>query len=189
MRKFAVLFLLALAGPARSRNARNLFHRHRRRPVDADRFAVRAIPADGRRLYRFQRPRRRTGLPAAKIAHVKHIDYVLITHHHSDHEGGVPNLLERFPVGRFLDPGPTVETAPDQQRTYKAYRSRHGKDSIARTVKPGDTIPVKGLEVTVVTRRPETYRPSRRARASRIRSAKASRRRKTRSPKTRGRPA
>src|SRR5580658_371512 len=39
---------------------------------------------------------------AAKLAHVKKIDYVLITHHHSDHEGGVPNLLERFQVGMFI---------------------------------------------------------------------------------------
>ena len=53
-------------------------------------------------------------LAAAKNAHVKHIDYVLITHHHSDHEGGVPNLLERFQVGTFLDHGPTVETTPDR---------------------------------------------------------------------------
>src|SRR3984957_15756306 len=64
-------------------------------------------------------------LAAAKNAHVKHIDYVLITHHHADHEGGVPNLLERFQVGTFLDHGPTVEPAPD--RTYKAYETAMAK--------------------------------------------------------------
>src|ERR1043166_5846570 len=45
---------------------------------------------------------------AAKLGHVKRIDYLLITHHHRDHEGGVPNLLERLPVGVFLDHGPSV---------------------------------------------------------------------------------
>src|SRR5271154_6221271 len=46
---------------------------------------------------------------AAKMAHVKHIDYFMLTHHHSDHEGGVPNLVQRLPVSVFLDKGPTVE--------------------------------------------------------------------------------
>jgi competence protein ComEC len=89
-------------------------------------------------------------MAAAKNAHVKHIDYVLITHHHSDHEGGVPNLLERFSVGTFFDPGPTVETAKDQQRTYKAYEEAMAKQH-REVIKPGDTIPVKGLQVKVVT--------------------------------------
>jgi competence protein ComEC len=88
-------------------------------------------------------------LAAAKNAHVKHLDYVLITHHHSDHEGGVPNLLERFQVGQFYDPGPSVETAADQQRTYKAYEAAMAKQQ-RQVIKPGDTIPVKGLNVTVV---------------------------------------
>ena len=51
-------------------------------------------------------------LAAAKNAHVKHLDFVLITHHHSDHEGGVPNLLERFQVGRFTIPGRASRRRP-----------------------------------------------------------------------------
>lgn len=86
---------------------------------------------------------------AAKAAHVKKIDYVLISHHHSDHEGGVPNLLERLQVGMFFDPGPSVETAADQQRTYKAYEAAMAKEH-RQVIKAGDTIPVKGIEVTVV---------------------------------------
>jgi beta-lactamase superfamily II metal-dependent hydrolase len=88
-------------------------------------------------------------LAAAKLAHVKHIDSVLITHHHSDHEGGVPNLLERFTVGTFYDKGPTVETSADQQRTYKAYEEAMAKQNRQR-IKPGDSMPIKGLQVTVV---------------------------------------
>ncbi len=87
-------------------------------------------------------------LAAAKNAHIKHIDYVLITHHHADHEGGVPNLLERFQVGTFLDHGPTVEPTPD--RTYKAYEAAMAKQH-HEVAKPGDTIPIKGLNITVVT--------------------------------------
>src|SRR5437588_6246170 len=54
---------------------------------------------------------------AAKLAHVKRIDYLLITHHHSDHEGGVPNLTQRMPVGVVYDHGPTTETQAAQLKT------------------------------------------------------------------------
>lgn len=86
---------------------------------------------------------------AAKLGHVKRIDYLLITHHHRDHEGGVPNLLERLPVGVFLDHGPSVEPPGDQGKTYEAYEAAAAKGE-HKVVKAGDTIPVKGLEVTVV---------------------------------------
>jgi competence protein ComEC len=84
---------------------------------------------------------------AAKMEHVKRIEVVLITHHHADHEGGVPNLLERFQVGTFYDHGPTVEPSPD--RTYKAYEDAMAKQHRER-VKPGDAIAIKGLDITVV---------------------------------------
>ncbi len=86
---------------------------------------------------------------AAKAAHVKKVDFVLITHHHGDHEGGVPNLLERLQVGMFFDPGPTVETSPAHLRTYKAYEAAMAKQQ-REVIKPGASIPVKGIEVTVV---------------------------------------
>ena len=86
---------------------------------------------------------------AAKAAHVKRIDYVLITHHHQDHEGGVPNLLERFQVGTFFDHGPTVETEAAQLKITKAYEAAMANQH-HELIKPGDTIPVKGLDVTVM---------------------------------------
>jgi competence protein ComEC len=86
---------------------------------------------------------------AAKAAHVKNIDYVLITHHHSDHEGGVPNLLERFKVGMFYEHGPSVDTSKDQERTYKTFLEAM-KSQQHQVIKPGDTIPVKGIDVKVV---------------------------------------
>jgi competence protein ComEC len=36
---------------------------------------------------------------AAKQAGISKIDYVLITHFHNDHVGGVPQLTSRIPVG------------------------------------------------------------------------------------------
>jgi beta-lactamase superfamily II metal-dependent hydrolase len=89
-------------------------------------------------------------LTAAKLAHVKKIDFVLISHHHSDHEGGVPNLLERLQVGMFFDPGPTVDTTFEQVKANKAYEVAMAKEH-RQVIKVGDTIPIKGIEVTVVT--------------------------------------
>ncbi len=88
-------------------------------------------------------------LIAAKDAHVKKLDYVLITHHHADHEGGVPNLLQRFKVGTFYDPGPTVDTTADSLKTNKAYEAAMANEH-REVIKAGDKIEVKGLDVTVV---------------------------------------
>ena len=38
---------------------------------------------------------------AAKMAKIKKIDYVVITHYHSDHVGGVPQLVAKIPVENF----------------------------------------------------------------------------------------
>jgi beta-lactamase superfamily II metal-dependent hydrolase len=46
---------------------------------------------------------------AAKALGVKKIDYVIITHYHGDHVGGVGALLDAMPVGVFIDHGPNRE--------------------------------------------------------------------------------
>jgi len=82
---------------------------------------------------------------AAKAAHVKKIDNLLITHFHQDHVGGVSNLLERLNVSAFYDHGPSVEDGKYPEHWTAAFaKGTH------MVVKPGDTIPVKGLDVTVV---------------------------------------
>ena len=40
------------------------------------------------------------------------IDYLIITHYHMDHVGGVPDLVKRMPVGTFIDHGPNAEHLP-----------------------------------------------------------------------------
>src|SRR5438445_2114598 len=40
---------------------------------------------------------------AAKKSGLSKIDFVLLTHYHRDHVGGVPQLLARIPVGAFID--------------------------------------------------------------------------------------
>jgi competence protein ComEC len=46
---------------------------------------------------------------AAKKLGVSKIDYLVITHYHMDHVGGVVDLAKRIPIGTFIDHGPNVE--------------------------------------------------------------------------------
>jgi competence protein ComEC len=87
---------------------------------------------------------------AAQAAGVKKIDYLIITHYHVDHVGGVPQLAARLPIVNFVDHGPDFEATAVGDAQFKAYveiRDK-GKHILA---KPGDRIPVKGLDVQVLT--------------------------------------
>ncbi len=98
---------------------------------------------------------------AAKAAGVSRVDYLLVTHFHSDHAGGVPNLLERLPVSNILDYGVSVDAGgkyPDEYAGVVA-RIEKGKGT-HRVVLPGDKIPVKGLDVTAVTAAGKTIQHS-----------------------------
>ena len=66
---------------------------------------------DGRDLARIE--------STAKQAGVSRIDYLVITHYHTDHVGNVPALAPRIPIRTFVDHGPTVETG--NTRLYDAY--------------------------------------------------------------------
>ncbi len=87
---------------------------------------------------------------AAKAAKIKQIDYVLITHYHRDHVGGVPQLADRMKIGTFLDHGPNTENARAPQEDYKDYVATFEKAE-HKVVKPGDTVPLKGVTVNVLT--------------------------------------
>lgn len=87
---------------------------------------------------------------AAKLAKIKKIDYVLITHYHTDHVGGVPQLAQKMTVEHFVDHGPNHEDSKATQMLYAEYeKAIAGIDHII--LKPGDKLPIKGMEVTAVS--------------------------------------
>lgn len=87
---------------------------------------------------------------AMKDAGITQIDHVLITHFHTDHVGGVPNLVERVKVGEFLDHGENREDADITRHDHAAYLEVIGTTP-RRIVHPGDTINIPGLSAIVLT--------------------------------------
>ena len=87
---------------------------------------------------------------AAQQAGLKQIDYVLITHHHRDHVGGVPQLADRIRIGTFVDHGPNLEDSAVTREDFAAYEKVAAKAK-RLVVKPGNGIPLKGLTVEVLT--------------------------------------
>jgi len=87
---------------------------------------------------------------AAKTAGVDRIDYVLITHFHRDHVGGVTQLASQIKVGTFIDHGPNMEDADDPREDFAAYE-KVASLSKRLVVKPGDQIPMKDIRVQILT--------------------------------------
>jgi competence protein ComEC len=87
---------------------------------------------------------------AAKLAKIKKIDYVLITHFHEDHVGGVPQLAKKMTIGAYVDHGPNRETSKASETLFAAYQTAiAGADRIL--AKPAETLPIKGMSVTFVS--------------------------------------
>ena len=86
----------------------------------------------------------------AKHTKLKQIDYLLITHYHRDHVGGVPDLAQRIKIANFVDHGPNTEDSKVVKEDYSDYVKALQKGE-HKVVKPGDTVPVKGLTVQVLT--------------------------------------
>jgi beta-lactamase superfamily II metal-dependent hydrolase len=84
----------------------------------------------------------------AQKAGLKKIDYLLTTHYHGDHVGAMEALAKLIPIEKYLDHGESIELErPRGVELYKRYETQvAGKRQI---LKPGDTIPLKGTNITV----------------------------------------
>jgi competence protein ComEC len=89
-------------------------------------------------------------LAAAAEAGIDRIDYLLITHFHSDHVGGVPELASRIPIGTFIDYGAPLGTDRMAGRGFGEYEPVRGSNPHI-TPRPGDRLPLEGIEADVVS--------------------------------------
>jgi beta-lactamase superfamily II metal-dependent hydrolase len=85
----------------------------------------------------------------AKVAGIKQIDYVLITHYHGDHVGGVADLVKKIRVGTFVDHGENQEDSDGPKKNYANYVDaiKHFSRVVLR---PGQGVPLKGITLQVV---------------------------------------
>lgn len=98
---------------------------------------------------------------AAKKLGLSKIDYVITTHYHMDHVGGMTELVAKMPVDTFIDHGPNVEHLPPGQKEdpqlpggapdilYPKYLAViKGHKHIVAT--PGQVIPIGSMTATIV---------------------------------------
>ncbi|HVW85181.1 MAG TPA: MBL fold metallo-hydrolase [Bryobacteraceae bacterium] len=90
---------------------------------------------------------------AVHASGLKRIDFLVISHFDIDHIGDVPQLAARVPIGHIFDHGEiqatraNADAARQRFAPYAAIREKIGHT----TVRAGDTIPVKGIDVRVLS--------------------------------------
>lgn len=89
-------------------------------------------------------------LDLARQLEITKLDYVVITHFHHDHVGGVPDLVKQIKVGTFIDHGMNHEDSDITRHDYAAYEKAIA-GSKHHVAKPGDHIHIKGLNIEVLT--------------------------------------
>jgi competence protein ComEC len=88
-------------------------------------------------------------IAAAHQAGVKQLDYVIVTHYHRDHVGGIPQLADGIKIGTFIDHGPNLEDSVVTRTDYAAYQKViEGHAHVV--VKPGWTLPIKDMQVRIL---------------------------------------
>jgi competence protein ComEC len=85
-------------------------------------------------------------MAAAKAAGITHINYLVITHYHADHVGGVAELARRIKIDAFVDHGPNQEAAEGTRKGYEDYLKVVGQSKHI-VAKPGDRLPLQAMRV------------------------------------------
>ena len=92
-------------------------------------------------------------LEVARLAGVSRIDYLLVTHYHADHAGGVPELAQLLAIEHFIDHGRVSDDAENVVGTLAMYQAYAAVRATGQHLepKPGERLPLAGVDVTVVS--------------------------------------
>jgi beta-lactamase superfamily II metal-dependent hydrolase len=92
-------------------------------------------------------------LAAAHAAGIQRIDYLMVTHFHGDHDGGIVELSNLLPIRAFIDHGAPAADAeagvPGTMALFEAYRKLRDRTAHLEP-KAGDRLPLKGVNAVVV---------------------------------------
>ena len=85
-------------------------------------------------------------LDAARDAGLTRIDHHITTHWHGDHFGALAELARQIPIGAYYDHGPTIQPQPASTEFLDAVYPALVAQARRVIVKPGDRLPLKGVE-------------------------------------------
>jgi competence protein ComEC len=87
---------------------------------------------------------------AAVAAGLTRIDNLVITHFHGDHVGGLAALSKMIPIRKIYDHGESIEKSQEKGAgLWQDYLAAAGNKRTV--VKPGNKIPLAGVDITVVS--------------------------------------
>jgi competence protein ComEC len=89
-------------------------------------------------------------LDVLRAERIDRLDYLLITHLHPDHAGGVPELASKMPIGTFIDYGEPLGIDRMATGTFRNYEPVRSQGPHLQP-QPGDRLPLKGIEAHVVS--------------------------------------
>ena len=92
-------------------------------------------------------------MAAAKLAGIHQLDFVLLTHYHMDHAGGITQLAGRIPIRTVIDHGENREAQnAATEEVWEDYQRLLAKEKVKRIIaKPGATLPLKGIATEVIS--------------------------------------
>jgi len=90
-----------------------------------------------------------------RAAGLKRIDYLLTTHFHADHDGGVTDVMAQIPIETFIDHDNVLPEAeqgsPGTLEAFRAYAAARAKARRHIIAKAGDRLPLKHMHAVIVS--------------------------------------